>query len=300
VREKTQSGDRNQLFEDDGFVSLAICTKTIPQKARHKPYLIPIPHTLFKEGTIDICAFVADDTDPAHIQALKQTVSTVIPLAKLRANYKQHESKRTLCGQYDLFVADKRILTMLPGLLGKVFFRTKKLPVPINIIPEKSIKGIENATNSAHLFVPHGVLSNLRIGRVNFEVDHIVDNIMVALSYMMNKENNPFVEWENIQAVYIKTTDSVSLPLYNSLPVAGVISNSDKQPVIQKGGTKRKSEEIEANDGAKQNNANEENNAVQHNNVQKKNTNVESETNSSGKEYTQRKKGIKTSNTKQK
>jgi ribosome biogenesis protein UTP30 len=50
----------------------------------------------------------------------------VIGLSKLRANYKQYEAKRQLKDSYDLFLADVRILPMLPRLLGKKFFLSKK------------------------------------------------------------------------------------------------------------------------------------------------------------------------------
>lgn len=50
----------------------------------------------------------------------------VIGLSKLRANYRDYEAKRKLCDSYDVFLADERILPLLPKLLGKKFFQTKK------------------------------------------------------------------------------------------------------------------------------------------------------------------------------
>lgn len=57
----------------------------------------------------------------------------VIGVSKLKKKYVPYEAKRQLCSAYDLFVADSRVLPMLPPLLGKTFFKKKKLPVPINL-----------------------------------------------------------------------------------------------------------------------------------------------------------------------
>lgn len=51
-------------------------------------------------------------------------------MKKLREKYRQFEQKRQLCDSYDLFMADERVLPMLPGLLGKTFFDKKKYADP--------------------------------------------------------------------------------------------------------------------------------------------------------------------------
>ena len=45
-------------------------------------------------------------------------VAKVIGLSKLRSKFESHEAKRTLCAQYDLFLADDRIIPSLPKLIG--------------------------------------------------------------------------------------------------------------------------------------------------------------------------------------
>ncbi len=46
-------------------------------------------------------------------------VKKVIGILKPKANYESHEAKRNLCSEYDVFLADDRILWILPKLLGK-------------------------------------------------------------------------------------------------------------------------------------------------------------------------------------
>lgn len=45
-------------------------------------------------------------------------IAKVIGLSKLRTKHESFEAKRQLCAQYDLFLADDRILSYLPKLLG--------------------------------------------------------------------------------------------------------------------------------------------------------------------------------------
>jgi ribosome biogenesis protein UTP30 len=47
-------------------------------------------------------------------------------VSKLKARYKPFEAKRQLCASYDLFLADERVLPLLPPILGKTFFMKKK------------------------------------------------------------------------------------------------------------------------------------------------------------------------------
>ena len=53
-------------------------------------------------------------------------VAKVIGISKLKANYFTFEAKRKLCDQYDIFLADDRIIPSLPKLIGKTFFKKKK------------------------------------------------------------------------------------------------------------------------------------------------------------------------------
>ena len=48
----------------------------------------------------------------------RSTIDQVVGLSKLKTKYEAHEAKRRLCGEYDFFVADDRILPSLPKLLG--------------------------------------------------------------------------------------------------------------------------------------------------------------------------------------
>ena len=50
----------------------------------------------------------------------------VLGLTKLRTKFKQFEAKRQLLGMYDRFLADDRIVPMLPKLLGSKFWQRRR------------------------------------------------------------------------------------------------------------------------------------------------------------------------------
>ena len=47
--------------------------------------------------------------------------------------YKQYEAKRQLCNKFDLFLADSRIIRLLPQFLGKSFYKRKRIPLQIDL-----------------------------------------------------------------------------------------------------------------------------------------------------------------------
>jgi len=125
--EITRASKKTQLFEEDDMIQLVITLKTIPEKQSVKPQRIAIPHSLHPRESTEVCIFVKDpQTDIKKLFEEKGVkVSKVVGLAKLKANYKEFEAKRKLCGSYDLFLADARITPMLPKLLGKTFFKKR-------------------------------------------------------------------------------------------------------------------------------------------------------------------------------
>jgi ribosome biogenesis protein UTP30 len=129
------------LDEDEFFYIMLSLKKTSPAQRTDKPIRIPLPHPLYDFEGAEICLFVKDDKSGAGhkdakkrlAQYEKKRISKVVGTSKLRTKFESYEQKRILCGQYDLFLADDRILPSLPKLIGKQFFRKKKQPIPIKL-----------------------------------------------------------------------------------------------------------------------------------------------------------------------
>lgn len=52
-------------------------------------------------------------------EAAAANIAKVVGVSKLKTKYEAHEAKRRLCGEYDLFCADERVIPQLPKLLGE-------------------------------------------------------------------------------------------------------------------------------------------------------------------------------------
>lgn len=148
----------------------------------------------------------------------------VIGVTKLRQKYKPHEAKRLLCQSYDTFLADERVITLLPKLIGKNFYARKKIPIPVNLTRKDLAKELNFALNSTYLFVSNGCTSCVRIGFDGQTIDQVCENIATALPALMAKISKG---WANIQSIHLKTNQSVALPLYNSLPSAPAVNKDD-------------------------------------------------------------------------
>jgi ribosome biogenesis protein UTP30 len=49
-----------------------------------------------------------------------------VGIEKLKGKFKPFEARRMLLRENGLFLADERVIPLLPGLLGKKFFQAKK------------------------------------------------------------------------------------------------------------------------------------------------------------------------------
>jgi ribosome biogenesis protein UTP30 len=126
-----------------------------------------------------------------------------------------------LAASYDVFLADDRIINMLPKTLGKLFMNTNKRPLPLRLAQKGTVSGdlgarIRRSVESAYLSISGGSNYTMRAARWNWKNEsHIVDNVMDCISAGVQKCAG---KWKNIQALHIKTGQSVALPIYTSLP----------------------------------------------------------------------------------
>lgn len=246
-----------QLLEHDEPLRLVLSLRKIPGKGRTNPYLISLPHPLHPlsgPGAAEVC-LIADDrpSAPATPAAAEERireegipVSEVITLSGLRADYKAYEARRKLCGSYDIFVADRRILPLLPRLIGNQFFKKKKQPLPVDLSRKGWPEQLRRCLASATLYIRTGTCCQLDVGRASQGREEIIDNVIAAVEGAL-----PYVprKWDNIRSIHLKFDESVALPIYRALPEMGFKIETYQKPLIkvageedsaQKDGTKRK------------------------------------------------------------
>ncbi|PSC67503.1 ribosomal L1 [Micractinium conductrix] len=209
----------DQLLEEDELMYLVIALKKIPQRPRNdKPIRIPIPHPIHSTDNAEVCLFVKDHKGEGHKAAKSKVreervagISKVVGLSKLKTKYESHEAKRQLCNSYDLFAADERILPSLPKLLGKAFFKKKKQPVPVRLTGKDWAAQIRKACEATYLFWSGGNSLTIKVARSSQDQQQCVDNTLSAIAAAVEKVPR---KWEGVQALFLKTSDSVALPIY--------------------------------------------------------------------------------------
>ncbi len=135
---------------------------------------------------------------------------------KLQRNYSQFEAKRKLCDSYDLFIADDSIVQKLPVMLGKRFFATKKFPLSISLADSADWQAqIDAVIRSSQLSLQGGGTLAIRVGHIVDPAEHIADNIITAMRDAASHVGG----WENVRALFVKTSLSASVPVFQAAPI---------------------------------------------------------------------------------
>ncbi|CAM9346433.1 unnamed protein product [Ectocarpus fasciculatus] len=230
----SSAAGKQSLIEDEGEVVLAqISLHKIPGDVKAKPVPIAIPHPLRKREDCDMCLIVKDNAKVwIKEMAEKEPVeglTKIIKLDKLRTQYKEFKDRRQLLSQFDLFLADDRILPMLTKVLGKTFLKVKKQPVPIKLERRASFaKQIARARDSAFLVGSHGDCWAVKLANTSMTEDQVVENLMAGVAAVVEKIPR---KWKNVKAINIKCSNSVALPVYSNvgdLPPAPRVEKVEK------------------------------------------------------------------------
>lgn len=139
----------------------------------------------------------------------------MIKISKLKANYKPFEAKRKLCDSYDLFLVDKGLVHLLPKLIGKQFFKKKKLPLGVDLHKNNLKLQVERALGSALLYLRTGTCCVMKVGKVAMEKDEVVENVIDAIKGAVERVPK---KWDGLRSLHLKFYDSVALPIYQAMP----------------------------------------------------------------------------------
>ncbi|KAB5532487.1 hypothetical protein DKX38_019157 [Salix brachista] len=216
-----------QLLEHDEFVYLILTLKKIPHKgvSRINAHKIPLPYPLTNPLTEapELCLIIDDrpksglnkDAAKKKIQNDNIPISKIIKISKLKTDYRPFEAKRKLCDSYDMFFADKRVVPLLPKMLGKQFFKKKKIPMTVDLKHSNWKEQIDKACGSALLFLRTGTCSVMKVGRVSMSREEISKNVMAAINGIAEIVPR---KWGGIRSFHLKLLDSLALPVYQAVP----------------------------------------------------------------------------------
>lgn len=224
-RNEKSKTEKPQLLEEDEFVYLIVTLKKIPQTSRTNAYRIGLPHPLINptEDSPELCLII-DDRPKSGLtkgDAMKKIKSENIPitkvlkLSKLKTDYRPFESKRKLCDSYDRFFSDRRVIPLLPRLIGKQFFASKKIPVAIDLKHKNWKEQIEKACGAAMFFMRTGTCSVIKVGKLSMESNEIAENVMATLIGVVDILPG---KWKYVRSLHLKLSESLALPIYQTVP----------------------------------------------------------------------------------
>ncbi|KAL2331126.1 hypothetical protein Fmac_018707 [Flemingia macrophylla] len=213
-----------KLFdEEEEFVYLILTLKKVPSNSRVNPHKIPLPHSLISPFS-EQCLILDDRPNKARvtkaqvqskIQSESIPIAKVLKLSKLASDYRAFEAKRKLCDSYDLFFAEKSIVPLLPRLLGKHFFKKRKIPVPLDLKKNNWNEQVQRACSSAMLFVRSGTCTVVRVAKLRMDTHQIVQNVLATIQGAVQVVPK---NWANVRSLHLKLLESLALPLYQVLP----------------------------------------------------------------------------------
>ena len=107
------------------------------------------------------------------------------------------------------------MIPLLPRLIGKKFFTSKKLPAAVDLKHRNWKEQVERACGSAMFFVRTGTCSVVKVGKLSMEGGEIVENVMETLSGVVEVLPG---QWKYVRSLHLKLSESVALPVYQSVP----------------------------------------------------------------------------------
>jgi len=212
-----KTANANPLFGANAeTMTLLFSLSQIPDKKRIKPMLIELPNPMYNDKS-EVC-FFAKDPQKKYKELLLQKhavpgITKVIGMDKLKKNYKTTESRRALADAFDLFLCDARVMSMMPKLLGTVFYEKKlKIPVPVRLVEKDGqdpAPALKKAMNATCLRIPAGPSMGIKIGRCSMDEKSLVANAAAVISFVLkHMAENP------VQTISVQATDCPALPIW--------------------------------------------------------------------------------------
>ncbi|KAL7548675.1 hypothetical protein ACHAWF_011944, partial [Thalassiosira exigua] len=227
-----------QLLGDDLDVQVQFALARVPGNAGPKPVRVEVPHPLVRVSPsadgddgddggdglqdVEVCLIVKEESKPwvqdviARFPAELGCVKKVLGLQSLRAKHKSFAQRRALLARFDVFLADDRILPMLTKALGGKFFEKKKQPVPLKLTRKEALPfAVRRCLRSTFLYLGAGTCLTVKAGSTAMPPAKLLANVEAICAFVPTRVPR---KWSNVRAISVKTSSSVSLPIYNKTP----------------------------------------------------------------------------------
>ncbi|VDB90263.1 unnamed protein product [Peniophora sp. CBMAI 1063] len=213
-KKQAEQDESSLLGGKEQHVWLQVAVKKMHPEHKLKPFKIPVKHPLVDPRVTPVCLITKDPQreykDLLESHGIK-FINRVVGITKLKGKFKPFEARRMLLQENGLFLADERVVPLLPGLLGRKFFDAKKQPIPVNLT-RKGLKGeLERAISSTYMHQNQGTCTSIKIATLTHTPSQVLSNLQTALPAIAKVVKGG---WDNIQSLNIKTSSSAALPIW--------------------------------------------------------------------------------------
>ncbi|ELT88915.1 hypothetical protein CAPTEDRAFT_149919 [Capitella teleta] len=203
---------------------LQIVLKKIPSQ-KHVNFKINLPNSHHSDLS-EVCLFVKDvdkasrdhEASSRHYKEVLlknniHNISQIVPLKELKLEYQPFEAKRNLSNLSDVFLADARIIRLLPKLLGKNFYGRNRIPLQIDLESKDLAKEVKTALHLSVCSINRGSTCTIPVGHTALKEDQLTENVMACIAQMTEKLPGGK---DNIHSLHLKTNQSPAVALYLS------------------------------------------------------------------------------------
>lgn len=214
----------------------------------YTPRVIPITNPLDKLQNKSILLVTKDPSTPYRNLLMEKDSPTedvfnqIYTLNKLKRLTSNQKKVTSIFKEFDIIVADHRVHKFLPDILGAQFYvKNKKIPFVLEMAPSdpkakltktskshklkdercepKYVKAqMRSIAKNTYCIPPaNGTFMSIKVGYSGWPSEKIVTNINDVLTFMMEKKypsGGLIKNQKMLESVHIKTSDSISLPVY--------------------------------------------------------------------------------------
>lgn len=218
----------------------------------YTPRIIPLTHSLDKLENKSVLLVTKDPSTPYRgpltdkDSPTEDVFNQVYTLTKLKRMAGNPKRLKGIFKEFDIIVADHRLHKFLPDVLGAQFYsKNKKVPFVIQMAPAdanakltktskshklkdercdpKYVRGQMKSIAKNTYFIPpaNGTFMAIKVGYTDWPTENVVANIDDVLKFLMEKKypsGGLIKNKKMVESVYIKTSDSISMPIFKQEP----------------------------------------------------------------------------------
>ncbi|VDN04884.1 unnamed protein product [Thelazia callipaeda] len=228
----------------------------------HHSKPIVLPHPLHEKGNTTVCLIMRDLDHPlkgkcdhdvdkearewvdkleTEYGLTKEHFNKVLTKRQLERVYHSYQERRQLASAYDIFLVDSIVEKSVLRFCGKDFHKAKKVPMRFVVGRHRSLNHQINRSYYTVMF-PFSpcllrvmfhcflilIFRSLRIGNLSNPMEHLVENVHVAVESVFKYCPGGFI---NIQSISLQmVTGGSSLPLYISVDEMAIVGELSTLP----------------------------------------------------------------------